>query len=168
MINWLQQVGITVVSFTSNIRERLQQLAATIVKVFKQQNHSNFQPIDQQSSSQESQKLSQSSQLQKIVRNYRPPNDGKGPVGKSKDAGSLCKPYQLIADYNAESTDPKVSSVTKSPSGKSTLPSDPVSAKPQSKQFLTAMSMNTKNYNPPKDGKGPVGDSKDAGTSWRR
>ncbi|AOY79654.2 hypothetical protein BJP36_06665 [Moorena producens JHB] len=225
MINLLKQLWTTVVSFTLNIRQRLQQLAAKILKVFKQLSDSNSQPIDQQSSSQKSQefqKLSQSSQLL-IVMNYTPPNDGDGPPSETgdagslwklyqlihenpeftnpqllpisasikgqlsqlqmlntftppndgdgpprdtKDAGSFCKFHQVITDENPESTDSQPSSVTKSPSGQSTLPSDPVSPKPESKQLSTVMSWNPfTDYNPPKDGKGPVGDSKDAGTS---
>ncbi|NEP33763.1 MULTISPECIES: hypothetical protein [Moorena] len=227
MINLLKQLWTTLVSFTLNIRKRWQQLAATILKVFKELSDSNSQPIDQQSSSQESQefkKLSQSSQLT-IVMNYTPPNDGDGPPSETGDAGSLWKLYQLIhenpefsnpqllpisasrqlqlsqlqmvntftppndgdgpvgdgenagsfckfhqvIDENPECTDPQASSVTKSSSGQSTLPSDPVSPKPESKQLSTVMSWNPfTDYNPPKDGKGPVGDSKDAGSSWRR
>ncbi|NEO00287.1 MAG: hypothetical protein F6K50_33965 [Moorea sp. SIO3I7] len=110
----------------------------------------------------------QLSQLQ-MLNTFTPPNDGDGPVGDSKDAGSFCQNYQVITDENPESTDSQPSSVTKSPSGQSTLPSDPVSPKPESQQLLTAMSLNPfTDYNPPNDGKGPVGDSKDAGTSLRR
>jgi len=147
MINLLKQLWTTVISFTLNIRQRLQQFAATILKGFEQANHSNSEPIDQQSSSQDSQQLSESSQVL-IVMNYTPPNDGDGPPGKTGNAGgSLWKLNQLIHE-NPEFTNPQLL---------------PISA---SKQLqLSHLSM-VNAFTPPNDGNGPVGDSKDAGTSF--
>ncbi|NEO23469.1 hypothetical protein [Moorena sp. SIO4A5] len=175
MNNWLKQLWTTLVSFTINIRQRLQQLAATIVKGFEQANHSNSEPIDQQSSSQDSQQLSESSQIQ-IVMNYTPPNDGKGPVGDSKNGGSLWKLYQLIHE-NPEFSNPQLLPISASKQlqlsqlpmvNAFTPPNDGKGPVGDSKNGGSSfMSMNTlNNYNPPNDGKGPVGDSKDGGSSF--
>ncbi|AOW99128.1 hypothetical protein BJP34_06395 [Moorena producens PAL-8-15-08-1] len=174
MKNLLNQLWTTLFSFTLNIRQRLQQLAATIVKGFDHANDKNLQPTDQQSSSEESQQLSQSSQLL-IVMNYTPPNDGDGPPGETGNAGSLRKLKQLIHE-NPEFTNPQVLPISASRQlqlsqlqilNTFTPPNDGDGPPRDSKDAGTSlMSVNTlNNYNPPKDGKGPVGDSKDGGTS---
>ena len=175
MKNLLNQLWTTVISFTLNIRQRLQQFAATIMKGFEQANNKNPQPTDQQSSSEESQQLSQSSQLL-IVMNYTPPNDGKGPVGDSKNGGSLWKLYQLIHE-NPEFSNPELLPISASKQlqlsqlqmlNAFTPPNDgkgPVGdSKDGGSSFMNVNTLN--NYNPPNDGKGPVGDSKDGGSSF--